>query len=128
MPRCSAPGSPAGIYTPVNIDSPPFKLRRIARLLRPKFIVSDGALGAALREEAPDAVLVAPGTVPDEAFEGEHGRRHEIAYVMFTSGSTGEPKGVVISRAALDHYVAWMRRSGMFHRHRPGLAIRQYRL
>jgi D-alanine--poly(phosphoribitol) ligase subunit 1 len=107
-------GLAGGFYTPVNIDSPPFKLRRIARLLRPNVIVAEGELGAALAAEAPDALLVAPSELPAESFADTHGRRHRTAYVMFTSGSTGEPKGVVIPRAALDHYVAWMRRSRMF--------------
>jgi D-alanine--poly(phosphoribitol) ligase subunit 1 len=103
-----------GYYTPVNVDSPILKLRRIARQLQPDIIVGDGDLAAGLLAEAPGAMLVRPADAPDKPLPEDARPRHRLAYVIFTSGSTGAPKGVVIPRTALDHYVGWMRGSRMF--------------
>jgi len=101
-----AAGLAGGHYTPLNVAAPVAKLRRVAELLRPDFIVGHPEMTAALAVEG--AACIDPERLaPLAPFEGM-GQRHEQAYTIFTSGSTGTPKGVVIGRAALNHYVEWL--------------------
>jgi D-alanine--poly(phosphoribitol) ligase subunit 1 len=65
-----------------------------------------------LLHEAPAAYTIDPATSHGIDIPiATNGKRHELAYLIFTSGSTGEPKGVMISRAALAHFVNWVRES-----------------
>jgi D-alanine--poly(phosphoribitol) ligase subunit 1 len=104
-------GLAGGYYAPLNVSVPVDKLRRIVARMRPEVLVAEPAMAAALLWAYPECRVLHPEDLPVAAVEGR-GTRHELAYVIFTSGTTGTPKGVMIPRVALDHFVAWVSDSG----------------
>jgi amino acid adenylation domain-containing protein len=117
-------------YVPLNLKWPPERLAALMRLLELDALVCD-ANGAALLSPdvlaaAPDLVIapggegVAPGRegqrlssrarlVAGRMPEPAHVPADALGYVIFTSGTTGLPKGVMISAGSLAHYVAQSR-------------------
>ncbi|MFE6858369.1 amino acid adenylation domain-containing protein [Nocardia sp. NPDC057668] len=97
-----------GAYVPLDTAQPPERLERILRVARPHCVLSDGrtdfaAAGVPVHRigdldlDASDDTPLTPGARPDN-----------LAYLMFTSGSTGAPKGVAVTHAALTAHLAWM--------------------
>ena len=82
------------VPVPLAADAPDAYVQRLARRL---------GIGAVLTDDAPGVLrLTAQPAVPTAAAESTAG----LAYVMHTSGSTGEPKPVALSHAALISYCA----------------------
>jgi len=99
-----------GAYLPITADSPRHRIEETLRDATPQaLILPDHGPGAdlddldagpvpVLRLSDTDAPEVEDGPLPPAA-----GPRH-LAYVMYTSGSTGAPKGVIIEhRSVINH-------------------------
>lgn len=93
-----------GFYAPTNVSNPVSGQKLLARF-EPDLVVSDTHWLPALPIAANDPRLFRPGMGGTELTQMR--AAHDLAYVMFTSGSTGEPKGVMVPRAGLAHYAAW---------------------
>ncbi|MGP9023157.1 amino acid adenylation domain-containing protein [Streptomyces sp. BR1] len=94
-------------FVPVDTDYP---AERIAKLLATATaVVTDRATAPDLPATAAGHVLVdAPSRFPASDL-GRAIHPHHAAYVIHTSGSTGEPKGVVIDHAGLRNLYAFHR-------------------
>lgn len=92
-------------YVPIDPDGPQARTEKILADARPALIVTSSACRDRLPPSAQPCVLIerAGEHAPADPVAEQAAR---LAYVMFTSGSTGQPNGVMIGRAALAHFVA----------------------
>jgi D-alanine--poly(phosphoribitol) ligase subunit 1 len=95
-----------GTFCPVNIDGPESRNAIITRTFSPDIILIEGSPSSFLDDSSattPRIDLSLPGT---HLLDGPCTEYSEIAYVAFTSGSSGEPKGVKIGRGAFSHFLS----------------------
>jgi amino acid adenylation domain-containing protein len=90
-----------GAYVPIEPDYPAVRIAQILADARPAVVVVDRERGLA-GELRVDGVLAEP-TAPPEVSVGSD----DAIYVLYTSGSTGVPKGVVALHRAISNRLRW---------------------
>ncbi len=108
-----------GAYVPLDPGYPPERLAFLLADSGARVVLTRGGLAGLLPGDGPERILLdaldaadVPGCAdipdcPGALVGGADVDPDQLAYVVYTSGSTGAPKGVMVSHASLAHMVAW---------------------
>ncbi|WP_328838904.1 non-ribosomal peptide synthetase [Streptomyces europaeiscabiei] len=89
-----------GAYLPIDPKYPSHRLEYILKEARPQLVLTDSGTLSVLPPTSVPKLYVDELLLPaDDTDLGRPVRPENLAYVMYTSGSTGSPKGVAITHA-----------------------------
>ncbi len=105
-----------GFYVSINPEQPAERIRRILDVLDPGVVIVDRALEETLDKTGFEGRKLIMDELLEKAHAGE-GRKdlseirkamgpEDLLYAVFTSGSTGVPKGVAVSQGAVIRFIS----------------------
>ncbi|MBL4812923.1 MAG: amino acid adenylation domain-containing protein [Rhodobacteraceae bacterium] len=93
-------------YTPLDLDYPPARLAHILQAIAPRAIITTIIASARLPASQAKLFYLDEPDGPAPALTSVSIEPGDLAYVIFTSGSSGGPKGVMISHGNLCYATA----------------------
>lgn len=94
-----------GYYIPINKITPKIKILEIFEQTKSNFIVTNLS---SLKKNIKEKKIINIKKMNNFESGKVKIRNSEIAYILFTSGTTGYPKGVIIKKSSLNHYINWL--------------------
>jgi len=90
-------------YIPINTTLPNQRIAHILEIGRPGTVLTPPEIADICQSRNGSSRAHGTEIQPDDPF-----------YIIFTSGSSGEPKGIVVTHRCLEHFLTWMIREQKF--------------